>query len=153
MAVIVAKRNKSPVEYVHKARQIADIINSRMEHLLNKISKKYNKYFYIANRVYGYYYEKPVQLAVDSYISLCYANRIRIKDEKTYQRRKTLLKDTIENYNRLINVLSVLFSHFKAIMNMNAIANLTDLIHQEVEEIKLIIKNDDRMYSGLSETP
>jgi len=142
MSVIVAKRNKSPIQFVDDSRMIADIIASRMEHFLNKISKKYTTLKYIANRINSYYYEAPVKYAIEAYICVTYANRIYIKDEKSLERRRNQLDNAIEYYNKLSSVISILFGKFKSSFNQNAIINIIDLINNEVEQIKNIIQND-----------
>lgn len=121
--VRVSQRNKSPIEFIDLARKIADIVNDRMAHLLDKISKKYPKYKYIALKVYNYYYEKPIQLSIDAYLCVSYGNRIRIKDKATYERRTKQFKFAIEHYNKLTSVLSVLFGKMRGSINYNALSN------------------------------
>lgn len=142
MSVIVAKRNKSPVQYIDDARKIADIITDRMEQFLNKLSKKYNKFKYIANRTYSYYYESPIKYACEAYIAVCYANRVYIKNKDSIEKRKKQLEIAIEYYNKLCSVLSIMFGKFNNFLKPTVISNILDLINNEVSQIQKIIQND-----------
>lgn len=151
MGVRVAQRYKSPVQYVDNARKIADEIAERMQRFLDKIQKKYNRFKYIANKVHGYYYECTTKYAIEAYICVSHANRIYIKDENSFKRRQTQLKDAIEYYNKLASVVSILFEKFGNYFNVNAISNLTDFINKEIEEIQKIIANDKLVVKSRTE--
>jgi len=150
MSVLVSKRRNSSILYLDTARKIADIIPDRMCNLLNKINNKYSNIKYISNRVFGYYYEMPIKLSTDIYLNLGYANRLYTKDKTSLSKRIAILKESIEQYNKLQTLLSIIFSKFKDYINYNAIKNIVDLIDSEIKYIQGVIKHD-KLLIGSSE--
>ena len=61
MSVIVAKRNKSPIEYLDEAKKINDIIMDRMEMFVRRLSRDYKDCRKIAKQVFRYLYELPIK--------------------------------------------------------------------------------------------
>lgn len=149
MSVRVADRSESPIQFIDTARQIADIMCSRMERFLDKICKKYNKHKYIARKIYGYYYESTTKYSTEAYICVSYANRIHIKDSKSYERREKQLKEAIEYYNKLTSVISIVFKQFNKSFNMNAISHIINMINIEVEQIKKIMQHDKNVLKSI----
>ena len=154
MAVLEKDRKKSSVEFIHKARQIVEIINDRMTKYLDKLTKKYNRYKYVVSRVYSYNYEAPIRFASEAYLYVTCGNRVYLKDIESLNERIRLFKLAIESYNKLDTVMSVLFKIFKSCFTASSVKNIVNLIDVEVNEIKLIIQSNEEKIKqlGLNET-